>query len=82
MDSGDNFVRDTPVVVAVEAVSMPSITVGTPIDLDSIAADLAGVEIALDRLEDGSYWTDEVTGQALPDDLLATDPVARRSPSQ
>ncbi len=51
---------------------------GTPIDLDAIEADLAGVEIALARLEDGSYWTCEVTGQPLPDDLLAANPVARR----
>ncbi len=28
-------------------------------DLDAIAADLAGVETALDQLEDGTYVTDE-----------------------
>ena len=27
-------------------------------DLDAIAADLAAVESALARLDDGSYWTD------------------------
>ena len=59
--------------------------IGTPpgasagqLDLDAIEADLAGVEIALARLEAGTYWTCEVTGQPLPDDLLAADPVARR----
>jgi RNA polymerase-binding transcription factor DksA len=48
--------------------------------LDELAADLAGVERALERLEDGTYWTDEVTGDPLPDELLAADPTARRTP--
>lgn len=48
------------------------------VDLDRVERDLAGVEAALTRLDDGSYWTDEVTGQPLADDLLAADPVARR----
>jgi RNA polymerase-binding transcription factor DksA len=47
-------------------------------DLDRIAEDLAGVEVALDRLDAGTYWTCEATGQPLPDDLLAADPVTRR----
>jgi hypothetical protein len=55
--------------------------VGTPVDLDRIAQDLADVEIALERLDKGTYWTCEVTGEPLPDDLLAADPVARRRPS-
>ena len=50
-------------------------------ELDRIEADLSGVEVALDRLDAGTYWTCEVTGQPLPDALLATDPVARRLPS-
>jgi hypothetical protein len=54
--------------------------VGPPVDLDRIARDLADVEVALDRLDQGTYWTDEVTGEPLPDDLLAADPVARRRP--
>jgi hypothetical protein len=49
-------------------------------DLDAIATDLADVETALGRLDDGTYWTDEVTGEALPDDVLADTPTARRSP--
>ena len=54
--------------------------VGTPVD--RIAQDLADVEIALERLDEGTYWTCEVTGEEpLPDDLLAADPVARRRPS-
>ncbi len=48
-------------------------------DLDAIERDLAGVEAALQRLDDGSYWTDEVTGEPIPDEVLANDPVTRRS---
>ena len=49
-----------------------------PLDLDAIEQDLADVEIALTRLDAGTYWTDEVTGDPLPHDLLAADPTARR----
>jgi hypothetical protein len=51
--------------------------------LRRIAEDLAGVEVALERLDAGTYWTCEITGEPLPDELLAADPVARRrlSPS-
>jgi RNA polymerase-binding transcription factor DksA len=49
-------------------------------ELDRIEADLSGVEVALERLDAGTYWTCEVTGQPLPDSLLAADPVARRLP--
>ncbi|MEY4365616.1 MAG: hypothetical protein RLZZ305_960 [Actinomycetota bacterium] len=48
-------------------------------DLDRIERELADVETALARLEDGSYWTCEVTGAPIPDDVLAANPVARRS---
>lgn len=51
-----------------------------PLDLGAIGRDLDGVERALDRLDDGSYWTDEVSGEPLADELLAADPVARRRP--
>lgn len=51
-----------------------------PLDLGAIERDLDGVERALERLDDGSYWVDEVTGEALPDDVLAVNPVARRHP--
>lgn len=53
-----------------------------PLDLKQIETDLADVEIALSRLEAGTYWTDEVTGQPLPDELLAQRPTARRNPQQ
>ena len=49
-----------------------------PLDLDAIERDLAGVEMALTRLDAGTYWTDEVTGVELPADLLAANPTARR----
>lgn len=50
----------------------------TPPDLDAIERDLADVEEALARLEAGSYWTDEVSGEQIPDDVLARNPLARR----
>ena len=49
-----------------------------PLDLDGIERDLADVEVALARLDAGTYWTDEVTGAELPHDLLSTNPTARR----
>lgn len=48
------------------------------VDLDRVERDLEGVEVALSRLDAGTYWTDEVTGAPLTDELLATDPVTRR----
>jgi hypothetical protein len=51
-----------------------------PPDLELVAADLAAVERALTRLDDGTYWTDEVTGEPLSPDLLAAHPTARRDP--
>lgn len=50
---------------------------GTPLDLDGIERDLADVEAALARLEAGTYWTDEVTGEPLDDAFLAQHPTAR-----
>jgi RNA polymerase-binding transcription factor DksA len=49
------------------------------VDLDRIEADLGDVERALSRLDDGSYWADEVTGEPIPDDVLTADPLARRA---
>ena len=51
-----------------------------PADLERIERDLAGVETALQRLDAGTYWTDEATGEPIPDQALAADPVARRAP--
>lgn len=52
------------------------------VDLDRVERDLEGVEVALARLDAGTYWTNEVTGDQLTDDVLAADPVARRTPEQ
>lgn len=64
-------------------VHLVSDTVRTPaapaVDLDAIERDLAGVERALERLSDGTYWTDEVTGAPIPEQVLADDPTARRA---
>lgn len=49
------------------------------LDLDAIERDLADVEVALARLDAGTYWTDEVTGADLPADLLDEQPTARRA---
>jgi RNA polymerase-binding transcription factor DksA len=49
------------------------------LDLERVAADLDGVEAALTRLDDGTYWTDEITGERIPDDVLAANPVTRRT---
>jgi RNA polymerase-binding transcription factor DksA len=50
-----------------------------PLNLDRIEADLADVEIALSRLEEGTYWTCEITGAPIGDDVLAQQPTARRA---
>jgi hypothetical protein len=52
--------------------------IGIGIDLDGIERDLADVEVALARLDAGTYWTDEVTGNELSAELLAEHPTARR----
>ena len=49
------------------------------LDLDAIERDLADVEVALSRLDAGTYWTDEVTGEAIPAERLAASPTARRA---
>jgi RNA polymerase-binding transcription factor DksA len=59
--------------------AVPGTSRAPDVDLDEIERDLAAVERALDRLSDGTYWTDEVTGQPIPDDVLASDPTARRA---
>jgi RNA polymerase-binding transcription factor DksA len=65
----DTFEADEPTT------SMPA----EPLDLDRIAADLDGVEVALARLDSGTYWTDEVSGEPLSEQLLAESPTARQA---
>ena len=70
------------VVDVTDANAQPAEPASTPpaeLDLARVSADLDGVEAALGRLDDGSYWTDEVTGDAIPDDVLAANPVTRRT---
>jgi RNA polymerase-binding transcription factor DksA len=49
------------------------------LDLDAIATDLDAVDAALARLEDGTYFTDEVTGLPLDPAVLAERPTARHA---
>lgn len=49
------------------------------IDVAGIESDLDGVQAALTRLAEGTYWTDEVTGAPIPADVLAANPLARRA---
>ena len=53
----------------------------TLIDLDAIERDLADVEMALSRLDAGTYWVDEVSGQPLSDAVLKANPLTRRNPA-
>jgi RNA polymerase-binding transcription factor DksA len=61
------------------ATTEPPNVPSAPIDLVAIEQDLAAVEAALPRLDDGTYWLDEITGDELPDAVLADNPIARRA---
>jgi hypothetical protein len=50
------------------------------LDLGAVERDLVGVEIALERLDAGTYRTDEIDGRPIPDEVLERDPIARRAP--
>lgn len=49
------------------------------LDLDAIDQDLTDVETALQRLDAGTYFVDEITGTPLSQELLNTNPTARRA---
>lgn len=51
----------------------------SPLDLDAIEQDLADVDAALARLDADTYWTDEVTGEILSEELLTKRPTARQN---
>ena len=69
-------VTDSPVTISQE----PTVPASHgEIDLDAMESDFVDVEQALTRLADGTYWTDEVTGAPIPDDVLVADPTARRA---
>ena len=46
-------------------------------ELDAAERDVEDVEKALQRLDDGTYGTCETCGEAIPDELLATEPSRR-----
>ncbi len=62
-----------------ESIPADTSTAAGAVDLDGIGRDLADVEVALSRLDAGTYWTDEVTGEPLPTELLEQHPAARRA---
>lgn len=45
--------------------------------IQAIQTDLADVDRALDRLDEGSYGSCEVCGEAIADDVLARAPATR-----
>ena len=47
--------------------------------IDAIELDLNGVDAAMDRLEKGTYFIDEITGAPLQSDFLTANPLARRN---
>lgn len=73
--------QDAPAATTPEAAMAPTEPVTEPVaplDLVAVEAELADVEVALARLEAGTYWTCEVSGEPLPDDLMAAEPTRRR----
>jgi len=48
-------------------------------DLDAIERDLNDVENSLELLDAGTYFTDEVSGAAIPDSVLAANPTSRHA---
>ena len=47
--------------------------------VDAIERDLNDVDVAMDRLEKGTYFSDEITSAPLQTDFLTTNPLARRN---
>ena len=47
--------------------------------IEAIERDLNDVDLAMDRLEKGTYFSDEVTGAPLRPEFLAANPLARRN---
>jgi RNA polymerase-binding transcription factor DksA len=47
--------------------------------VDLIERDLNDVDVAMDRLEKGTYFSDEITGAPLQTDFLTANPLARRN---
>jgi RNA polymerase-binding transcription factor DksA len=49
------------------------------LNLDAIDQDLTDVETALQRLDAGTYFVDEITGAPLSQEMLNANPTARRA---
>ena len=49
--------------------------------VEAIERDLNDVDVAMDRLEKGTYFSDEVTNAPLRPEFLAANPLARRNPN-
>ena len=49
--------------------------------IEAIERDLNDVDAAMDRLEKGTYFNDEVTGAVLQPAFIAANPLARRNPN-
>ncbi len=47
--------------------------------VDAIERDLNDVDVAMDRLEKGTYFSDEITSAPLQTDFLTANPLARRN---
>lgn len=47
-------------------------------ELEQVRAQLAEVDAALQRIEDGTYGVSEVSGEPIPDERLRAVPYARR----
>ncbi len=47
--------------------------------VDLIERDLNDVDVAMNRLEKGTYFSDEITGAPLQTDFLTANPLARRN---
>ncbi len=47
--------------------------------IEAIECDLNDVDVAMDRLEKGTYFSDEVTGAVLQPTFIAANPLARRN---
>lgn len=47
--------------------------------IDAIESDLNDVDAAMERLEKGTYFNDEVTGAPLQTQFLVSNPLARRN---
>jgi hypothetical protein len=74
------WMSDLPVDMPASSDTPPAVAAPPSADLDRVERELAGVETALERLDAGTYWNDEITGAVIDDETLASDPTARRNP--